>query len=362
MSGDPRFRKAFLLALVIGITAAFLYVVSDFLITILVAAIGSGLAQPLYRRVSQAVGGRKALASILTIFAILLLIVGPVTAVLTVVTQEAMRISDVVMPWVTALANEPTRLNAYVDRIPGIDRLAPHRDQLLARFGEAVGGVGAWFVASISSTTRDTLALIVNFFMMLYAMFFFLMDGRRYLDLFARYLPLREAEWNLMIERFLSVARATIKGTLLIAVVQGAMGGFVFALLGIPGAVFWGLVMTVLSVLPVFGGALVWVPVAIVLAVEGEWMKALVLVVFASLVIGSVDNVLRPRLVGRDTRMPDLLILFSTLGGLAVFGAIGFILGPITAALFVTVWQIFGTAYRDELDAEPTPPLQPPPG
>jgi len=189
-------------------------------------------------------------------------------------------------------------------------------------------------------------------------MFFFLMNGRRYLDSILRYLPLREAEQNQMLERFVSVARATLKGTLLIGIVQGTLGGIIFAILGISGAVLWGLLMIVLSVLPVIGGALVWVPAAIVLAVQGAWVKALILAGFCSLVIGSVDNVLRPRLVGRDTQMSDLLVLFSTLGGIAVFGAIGFIVGPIVAALFVTIWEIFGTAYHDDLDVEPPPQIQ----
>jgi hypothetical protein len=137
--------------------------------------------------------------------------------------------------------------------------------------------------------------------------------------------------------------------------VQGTLGGVILAILGVPGAVLLGLMMIVLSLLPLIGGALVWVPVAIVLAIQGAWIKALVLAGFCSIVIGSIDNVLRPRLVGHDTKMSDLLILFSTLGGIAAFGAIGFIVGPIIAALFITIWEIFGKAYRDDLDVEPTP-------
>jgi predicted PurR-regulated permease PerM len=209
-------------------------------------------------------------------------------------------------------------------------------------------------VSSLSSTTRGTLALIVDFIMMLYAMFFFLKDGRRYLDSIVRYLPLRDSEQNQMLQRFVSVTRATLKGTLLIGIVQGTLGGIMFAILGISGAVLWGLLMIVLSVIPLIGGALVWVPAAIILAIQGAWIKAIILTAFCSLVIGSIDNLLRPRLVGHDTQMSDLLVLFSTLGGIAVFGAIGFIVGPIIAALFVTIWEIFGRAYRDDLDVEPT--------
>jgi predicted PurR-regulated permease PerM len=357
MNDDARFRKGFLLALVIAITATFAFVIKDFLMTIFVAAIFSGLAHPLYLQLQRIFGGREAPASALTLLIIVLLVGGPLVFIASIVTAEAVRMTDNVTPFVRQLINEPTSINSYLDRIPGIERLAPYRETLLTKAGEAAGNLGKVIVSSLTNTTRDTLALIVDFFMMLYAMFFFLMNGRRYLDSVLRYLPLRESEQNQMLQRFVSVARATIKGTLLIGIVQGALGGMIFAVLGIAGAVLWGLLMIVLSLLPVIGGALVWVPAAIVLAFQGAWIKAIVLTVFCSLVIGSIDNVLRPRLVGHDTEMSDLVILFSTLGGIAAFGAIGFIVGPLIAALFVTIWEIFGKAYRDDLDVEPVSPI-----
>jgi predicted PurR-regulated permease PerM len=358
MSDHARFRKGFLLGLVIAITAAFFFVIQDFLMTIFVAAIFSGLAHPLYAALRNGFGGREALASAFTLLVIVLLVGAPFVFVVSIVTGEAVRITDNVTPFVTQLINEPGSINVYLDRVPGIQWLAPYRDALVTKAGEAVGSLGRVVVSSLTSTTRGTLALIFDFFILLYAMFFFLMNGRRYLDSILRYLPLRESEQEQMLQRFVSVARATLKGTLLIGIVQGTLGGMMFAILGISGAVLWGLLMIVLSVLPVIGGALVWVPAAITLAVQGAWIKALVLAGFCSLVIGSIDNVLRPRLVGRDTQMSDLLVLFSTLGGIAAFGAIGFIVGPIVAALFVTIWEIFGTAYRDDLEVEPPPQIQ----
>ncbi len=225
MSDAARFRKGFLLALVIAITAAFVFVVKDFLMTVFVAAIFSGLVHPLYQRLLPALGGRKGLAAFLTLLIVTLVVGGPLVAVLTVVTNEAMRITDSVAPWVTQMVKEPTRLNAYLDRIPGITRLDPYREQLLTRAGEVAGSLGRIIVSSISSTTRDTLALVVDLFLMLYAMFFFLVDGSKYLDRLAKYLPLRESEQEQMLERFVSVTRATLKGTLLIGIVQGALGG-----------------------------------------------------------------------------------------------------------------------------------------
>jgi predicted PurR-regulated permease PerM len=151
------------------------------------------------------------------------------------------------------------------------------------------------------------------------------------------------------VEKFVSVSRATLKGTVIIGVIQGTLAGMALAVAGIQGAAFWGTIMTVLSIIPGVGTALVWLPAAIFLMATGSVASGVVLIVFCGAVVGSVDNFLRPRLVGKDTQMHDLLILFSTLGGLLLFGVVGFILGPILAALFVTVWDIYGAAFRDML-------------
>jgi predicted PurR-regulated permease PerM len=180
------------------------------------------------------------------------------------------------------------------------------------------------------------------------------MDGPAMLQGAMNYLPMRHDERSEVLDRFVSVTRATLRGTVVIGIIQGTLSGIAFWIAGINGAIFWGAIMIGLSIIPAVGGALVWVPACIYLAITGEWVRALLLAAFCSLVVGSIDNVLRPRLVGRDTKLHDLMILFSTLGGIIMFGAVGFIIGPILAALFVTVWEIFGRAYRDQLpDASP---------
>jgi predicted PurR-regulated permease PerM len=182
-------------------------------------------------------------------------------------------------------------------------------------------------------------------------MFFFLMDGGRILDRILYYLPLPPEDEARMVDKFVSVSRATLKGTVIIGVIQGALAGVALAVAGVQGAVFWGTIMTVLSIIPGVGTALVWAPAAIYLMATGHVFAGVALFVFCGAIVGSVDNFLRPRLVGKDTQMHDLLILFSTLGGLLLFGVVGFIIGPILAALFVTVWDIYGTAFRDILPA-----------
>ena len=159
-------------------------------------------------------------------------------------------------------------------------------------------------------------------------------------------LPLGDEREHFLLSKFAEVSRATIKGTLVVGIVQGTLGGIMFAILGIQSAIFWAVVMTILSVIPAVGSALIWIPAAIYLIANGMLIKGIVLIAFGALVIGMVDNILRPMLVGRDTKMPDYLILLSTLGGLAMIGISGFVLGPIIAAFFLAIWVMFEQEYN----------------
>jgi predicted PurR-regulated permease PerM len=193
--------------------------------------------------------------------------------------------------------------------------------------------------------SQQALTLVVQFFLMLYLLFFFLRDGRYISNRIIQVLPFGNRWERLLIARFTGVARATLRGTLVVAVVQGSIGALIFGLLGIEGAIFWGVIMTVLSILPVGGSGFVWGPAAVILLLGGMWIKALVLVLVGALGIGLIDNILRPILVGRDTKMPDYLVLISTLGGLGLFGLSGFVIGPVVAALMVTFWEAAGSEY-----------------
>jgi predicted PurR-regulated permease PerM len=352
---DGQFRRAFILLLVFAATAAFLWILRSFVMTILLAAVLSGLFYPLYAELASAFRGRRALASAFTLVLMLLVVVGPLTAILGVVVNQALRVTQSIRPVVQQLIAEPTYLGQQLERIPGFERLGPYREQILTSAGELVGAVGSFLVGSLTDTTRGTVTFVFHFFILLYTMFFFLMDGPRMLTSVFDHVPLRGAEKQQVKDRFVSMTRATIKGTIVIGIIQGSLSGLAFWIVGIPDALFWTVVMAVLSILPVVGGALVWVPACIFLLATGQVWQGVLLAAFCSLIVGSVDNVLRPRLVGRDTKMHDLMILFSTLGGLIAFGPVGFIIGPILAGLFVTSWEIFGVAYRDALRDGPRP-------
>jgi predicted PurR-regulated permease PerM len=188
---------------------------------------------------------------------------------------------------------------------------------------------------------------MVMFFLMLYLLFFVLRDGDELMEQIIHALPLGDDRERALFSKFAEMARATIKGTLAVGLVQGFIGGVMFWALGIEGAVFWGVVMVLLSVLPLVGAGLIWVPAAIFMLVGGAYLKAAIIIVVGVLVIGLVDNILRPVLVGRDTKLPDYLILLSTLGGLTMFGISGFVIGPIIASLFLAIWVMFRVEYGE---------------
>lgn len=349
---DTMFRKAFLLLMVVGVTVTMIVVLQPFIMTLLVAAVMAGLIRPVFVWITGRVGGRKPLAAGLTVVITLIGVIGPLLTIGGLVVSQAASITENVRPIVERSINSPSYL---VQRLPGYETyLKPYRRAILTKASEVVNSLGSFLVSSLSNTTLSTVSFILNFFLALYTMFFFLLDGPELWKAAFEHLPLHIDERELLTQRFLSITRATIKGTIVIGVVQGTLAGAAFWAVGIPNAAFWGVLMTVMAILPLIGSGLIWLPACIILFATGAVGEAIGLLVFCVLVVSSVDNVLRPWLVGRDTKMHDLVILFSTLGGIMVFGATGFIIGPVLAGIFVTTWHIFGSAYRDQL-ADGTP-------
>jgi predicted PurR-regulated permease PerM len=351
---DARLRQTFLFLLVAAISIAFVAMIRVFLLTILLAAIFTGLSYPMYGWFSRVFRGRSALAAIATILVLVAFVIGPLLAVLGAGANEALRVSEIVRPHLERVVQNPGEFDRRLRAVPGYHFVEPYRAQIVIKAGELVGSASAFIFSALSATTRASAVFIFHFVILLYTMFFFLRGGPALLSGGLAHLPLTDADKQRMLEKFVSVTRATLKGTVLTGSAQGAFGGLAFWAAGIDGAIFWGTVMTVLSIIPGIGGALVWAPAASYLMTTGEIWRGIALAAFCGLVVGSIDNLLRPLLVGRDTQMHELLIFFSTLGGLLMFGVMGFIVGPILAALFVTVWEIFATAFRSSV-AGPQP-------
>jgi predicted PurR-regulated permease PerM len=338
-----------LMILVFLISVLFLSMIRQFLMAILLAGIFSAMAQPAFRKIARLLGGRLKLSSLLTLMLFSLVVLLPLSGLLGVITGQAVKVGQSVTPWVQQQIAEPAAFTEYLQKIPLYEEMLPYHDQIIRKAGELASRISAFLVNSLSAGAVGTVNYLFMFFVFLYSSYFFLIDGRVLLDRILYYLPLEDREEKRLLDRFTSVTRATLKGTAVIGMLQGGLAGLAFATVGIESAVFWGTVMAVLSIIPAVGSALIWVPAAIILAIGGSYFKAVGLALFCGLVVGSLDNVLRPRLVGKDTQMHDLMIFFGTLGGIALFGVIGFVVGPIIAALFVTIWDLYGEAFHDFL-------------
>jgi predicted PurR-regulated permease PerM len=338
-----------LLLVILLISAIFLSMIRHFLIVILLAGIFSAMAQPVYRRFERWFKGRKSLASLATLVSILVVVFLPLVGLFGIVAGQAIEISRSVMPWIQTRLGQPSALDELLRSLPFYDSLSAYSDVILQKAGELVGKMSSILFESLSSVTLSTVNFLFLFFVMLYTMFFFLKEGGLILDKILYYIPLTDSVERRMLDRFTSVTRATLKGTLVIGVIQGTLAGLAFWAVDIDRALFWGVVMTVLSIIPAVGTGLIWLPAAIILAASGHYAKAIGLGLFCALLVGSVDNLLRPRLVGQDTKMHELMIFLGTVGGIALFGIVGFIIGPIMAALFVTAWDIYGESFKDYL-------------
>jgi len=351
-----RIQRGSLLALALATSVLFVWVIWDFLLALLLAAILTGIFHPIYRRIARRLGYRRSLAAALTVGGVLLVVIIPFVIFLVMIAEQVVQLSQIARPWVENNAWRFTQIDGLLERVPQLNVLQPYREQILPKIAELASEVGRHSVSFVTAAATQTATALLMLFVVLYAMYFFLKDGKTALDKMLYYLPLPPQDETRMIERFMSVARATIKGTIIIGAIQGALGGLAFAVVGIRGAAVWGTIMAILSAIPGLGHALVWIPVTIYLAVAGQWGACIGLLIWCAGVVGSVDNFLRPWLVGKDTELPDLIILLSTLGGLVLFGPLGFIVGPIVAALFVTVWDLYGAAFADLLPPVPDAP------
>lgn len=338
-----------LVTLVVLISGVFLTMIHQFLMAIFMAGLFSAIVKPLHDKLTEQLGGRENIASILTVFAIIFLVLTPLSLLITVVISQAITIGHSVTPWVQTFIQEPTIASSYLEKLPYYQEILPYRDIIIQKAGELVGTVSSFLIDSVSGFTKLTMNAVFSSIIMLYVMFYFLTMGDVLLQKILFFLPLDDHNEVRLLNRFTSVTRATLKGTLIIGLMQGSICGVAFAIAGIEGPVFWGSLMAVMSIIPAFGTAIIWGPALIILALLGDFSGVIILAILCGAVAGNLDNLVRPRLVGKDTEMHDLFVLFGTLGGISMFGLLGIIIGPIMAALFITIWEIYGDTFSDYL-------------
>lgn len=330
------------LALLVGVSLSFALLMKPFFGPIFWAVAIALIFHPVREKLAMRMGEKPNLIAFLTLLLCLVIVIIPVIALVTSLVAEGVTVYQ-------KIQSGELRPGEYIDQVtdsfPAIEaffaEFGVNFDDVRDKVVNAFVGGSQLLAKQAIGVGQNTFQFFLGLALMAYLAFFLLRDGSKLVDLMIRALPLGDARERLLFAKFAEVTRATVKGNLLIAIIQGALGGFIFWAVGINGALLWGVVMAIVSLLPAIGAALVWVPAAIYLAATGEITPAIILTVFGTVVIGLSDNLLRPIFVGRDTKLPDYVVLLSTLGGLAMFGINGFVMGPLVAALFMAFWGIF---------------------
>lgn len=339
-------EKTFL-ALLVAVSLVFAWILWPYHGAILWGTVFAILFAPLYRRLSRSLQQRRNLAAFVTVVVILLIVILPLSLIGALLAQEA---SGVYARIQSGELNFGRILRDGFNGLPGwvINLLAglglTDFGDVQERLSAGLARASQFLAAQVINIGQHTVDFAISLFVMLYLLFFLLRDGDVLVARIRDAIPLRGEERRALFSKFTTVIRATVKGNVVVAVVQGSLGGLIFWILGIRAPLLWAVLMALLSLLPAVGAALVWLPVALYFLATGATWQGIVLLAYGMLVISTIDNVLRPILVGRDTKMPDYVVLVSTLGGIAIFGVNGFVIGPVTAAMFIAAWDLFSAS------------------
>lgn len=345
-----KFNQITVLLMAVAISAIFIAMIRGLFLSILMAAIFSGLLYPVYSKISRGLKGKTSISSLLTIVLFVFIILIPLGGILVLVAEQAINASQGINPILKEEFSNPGNMIQELYEIPIVNKVFPTQDKLVTAIEGAIKGIGNFVVANVGHISAGAVNFFFQFFVMLFTMYYFLIYGKDYLIRLLYCLPLNSVEENLLLSKFTTVTRATLKGTFVIGGIQGALGGIAMAIAGIDNTIFWAVIMAVFSIIPAVGPAIIWAPAGAFLIFSGNTVAGISLILFGLIVIGNIDNILRPRLVGREAQLPDLMIFFGTLGGLAFFGASGLIIGPIIAALFVSIWDIYAKTFQKALD------------
>ncbi len=331
---------ATLLLIVIGIL--FLIVVKDYIIPVVIAALVAGMLQPFYGKLLKKLKGKRILSAVITTILFLLTIIIPSIFLIILVYKQAVSVSQSLPVLLENQMSNTDALNQSLPEwFPFKGQLEPYKTEIYTKIGELTSLLGNVFVEGLSSFAQGTLVFFINLFTMLYALYYFLSEKEMLNKMVLKYTPFTKQQTQDLIKKIISISRATIKGALLIGMVQGALVGLAFWVAGIGDPLFWGTLAAIASLIPSVGSAMIYVPASIYLMLTGNTTAGIGVLVWGFLVVSNIDNILRPVLVGSDTEMSDLMVLISTLGGITLFGLSGFILGPVIAGLTTSIVEIY---------------------
>ncbi len=339
-------RSAFFIGLIVLFAIAVLYVIRPFFYPIFWAATIAVLFYPVYEGMLKHLK-RPGMSAGLCVALVIVVILLPLALIGVLVVNESIDLYQTVtrgnlFTSVEQVATrlEDTSVGPYIIQI---------QEQWTAYAQSATKTISLFLLEQIKNITQNSLKFIFLLFMTLYTLFFLLKDGKRLLERIQHLSPLGNTYEEMLYKRFTSTTKATLKSTLIVGGVQGTLGGILFWVTGIEGALVWGIIMTALSIIPAIGSFIIWLPAGIIMLALGNVWQGLTILLVGALLISTIDNFLRPPLVGKDIQMHPLFVLFSTLGGLFLFGISGFIIGPVISALFLSIISIYDYYYKNEL-------------
>lgn len=339
-------QRTLFFSLIVGITALFVWMLWDIILPIFWALVFAVLLHPLFVRLRRGMKGKGVPAAALTLVFTLVVIFVPLYILGSMIANEAIDLYLALADRnfsIAPISENVSVVNTLVERFTGDSRTVTEH------VTEFVRSISSWLATQAVSIGTTTLSFAIKFALMLYVLFFLLKDGERLGSYLMKIFPLGDEKEKMIFFSFTSTTRAIIKGTVIVSLVQGLLGAILFAIAGVPSPILWGTLMAILALIPAIGPGLVWVPVGVILLLSGDVFGAIVVLAGGATLVSLADNVLRPILIGRDTEMPDALILLSILGGLATFGLAGIVIGPVIAALFISIWGLFAHEYEIEL-------------
>jgi predicted PurR-regulated permease PerM len=333
-------QNAYYLLLAV-ITILFVSIIFNFAAPILWSIVVSIIFYPIYEKLLL-MTNKKSLSSMLSLILISLLVIMPAIAILGLIGNELINFinsSDnyTFEHYAKLIPNE-----SFINQLIGWSGL--NITELTERADDFLISASKILYESVSTISANVINFFVSLFIFVYLTFFFLKDGEKILQHCMDAFPMKNEDENFLLNEFQKTTIATIKGTVIVALAQGFLGYLTLLLIGINGALIWGAVMALLSIIPAVGTILVWLPISFILFLNGDVMDASLLIFSGVFIIGMIDNLLRPMLISKETKMPDYLILLTTIGGISIFGITGFIVGPIIASLFISIWSLSSRA------------------
>lgn len=345
MTGNSKDRNIPFFVVLGLVTLLFLYLLKPFFFPLFWAVVIAGVFRPLYRRINGKLH-RPNLSTLILFMMIALIVLLPAGIIGKMAFNESVRLYAALAP---DTQNMDQSLHRFIDTISGnsvLRLLNIEKAVVVSKATEVAQGIVSFILSHLKSLTQNTLGLLVKFAIMLYALFFLIRDGDRFLQTVIRHLPMGMGRETFLYERFIATARSTLKVTLIIGGIQGILGGLVFFVTGIEGALIWGFLMVLTAIIPAVGCSIIWGPAGVLMLLGGHLWEGMLILVFGFVVISTVDNLLRPLMIGKDVEMHPLLIFLSTLGGIVLFGFSGFVIGPVITSLLIALWDMYGEFYR----------------